>query len=41
MTGFELHRAPSPINQIKHLHLQIAAKVSKLYANPQPAATNL
>lgn len=39
MTGFEILPTPNPINEINHLHLQIAAKLGKLYANPQPAAT--
>lgn len=38
--GFEIHRTPSPINKIKHLRVQIAAKSSKLDSNPQPDATS-
>ena len=39
--GFEFHLTFRPINKIKHLARQIAAKSSKIYANLQPAATRL
>jgi len=29
------------IKKINHLRMQIAAKRSKIYANPQPAATRI
>jgi len=35
VTGFDIHRTPRPINKIKHLRVQIAAKSSKKYANTQ------
>ena len=41
MTGFEIHRTYRPVKKINHLRMQIAAKSSKIYANPQPGATKI
>ena len=41
MTGFELTVTISVFKQINNLQMQIAAKSSKKYANPQPDATRI
>jgi hypothetical protein len=40
-TGFELTGTLRVFKQINNLRMQIAAKSSKKYANPQPAATRI
>jgi hypothetical protein len=40
-TNFEIRQTLMPVNKIKHLRMQIAAKQGKIYAIPQPDATKV